>query len=356
MHSATTRSAYKAIIIMIRKGVRVQLEPRLAAMNVLSCVMEAKKDEHIVVLCDHGFKDVGEVFREGAGDLGMKVDIVDLDDSQIRTEVSVELNDFLSSRKPDIFINIMRSTSEETPFRIKVINLERVHKTRLGHCPGLKISMFEDGALALSEGDYLEMTSLAKRLIDICTGSMNIHVTNEAGTDFTIDVAGRGFFSDVFLDWENLKWMNLPVGEVMVGPVETSMEGTLVCQGAVGAIGRVEHPVVIKAEGGRAVSVETKNEGIVKRIEAALDTDEMSRHVGEFAMGVNPKARVSDEFLEIEKIYGTAHLAFGNNMDFPGGKNDANNHMDFLMMRPTVVITKNGKEQAVMKDGTYILL
>jgi leucyl aminopeptidase (aminopeptidase T) len=76
--------------------------------------------------------------------------------------------------------------------------------------------------------------------------------------------------------------------------------------------------------------------------------------VGEFAFGINPKARLIEEFLETEKIIGTVHIAFGDNTDFPGGKNDSANHMDFLMDEPTVKIhTKNNAVMTVLEDRGF---
>jgi len=76
--------------------------------------------------------------------------------------------------------------------------------------------------------------------------------------------------------------------------------------------------------------------------------------VGEFAFGINPNARFVDEFLEAEKILGTVHLAFGANMDMPGGKNQSSNHIDLLFSSPTVKITKeNGEKVIILEDGCY---
>ena len=148
--------------------------------------------------------------------------------------------------------------------------------------------------------------------------------------------------------------MNLPVGEVIVGPVENSLKGTMVSRGAVGGIGRIKGAVTVTAKGGRAVKVEHNNKTVLKKIKTALATDRWSSYVGEFAFGINPHASLVNEFLEIEKIQGTVHIAFGNNMDYPGGKNNAKNHMDFLMQKPTVDVTyDNGRTKNIMKNGKF---
>ena len=57
---------------------------------------------------------------------------------------------------------------------------------------------------------------------------------------------------------------------------------------------------------------------------------------------------------EAEKILGTVHIAFGNNLDMPGGKNPSINHMDFLISKPTVkIIDEDNSTFDVLVDGTF---
>jgi leucyl aminopeptidase (aminopeptidase T) len=153
-----------------------------------------------------------------------------------------------------------------------------------------------------------------------------------------------------------MKWMNLPTGEVLAAPVENSLSGRLVCDVAVGGIGLLKSPVEIIAKDGRAVKVTSRNQAVLKAVKTSLGIDEWSDRVGEFAFGINIKARLVEEFLEAEKILGTVHIAFGDNLDYPGGRNPSRNHMDFLMSHPTVKITKEtGGPTTVLQDGRFAL-
>ncbi|MFQ6060051.1 MAG: leucyl aminopeptidase, partial [Thermoplasmata archaeon] len=87
----------------------------------------------------------------------------------------------------------------------------------------------------------------------------------------------------------------------------------------------------------------------------ALRTDGWSSTVGELGIGVNPKARLSEEFLEIEKIKGTCHIAFGNNLDYPGGQNPSSNHMDFLITKPTIDVEGLEGSRRIVRDGRFQL-
>jgi leucyl aminopeptidase (aminopeptidase T) len=123
---------------------------------------------------------------------------------------------------------------------------------------------------------------------------------------------------------------------------------------AIGGIGPLKTPVEITVKDGQVVRTTSKNETVLKAVKESLATDEWSNIVGEFAFGINPKARFVQEFLEAEKIMGTVHIAFGDNLDYPGGMNPSKNHMDFLMNHPTVGITKeNGESATILQDGSF---
>jgi leucyl aminopeptidase (aminopeptidase T) len=151
-----------------------------------------------------------------------------------------------------------------------------------------------------------------------------------------------------------MKWMNLPTGEVLVAPIEDSLKGSLVCDMAIGGIGPTKTPLTLTVKNGAVVRVESREIEVRKRVCASLATDNMAKVVGEFAFGINPRARFVEEFLETEKIQGTIHIAFGDNLDFPSGKNNSSNHMDFLINKPTVRAYKNDFTIVdVLKDGVF---
>jgi leucyl aminopeptidase (aminopeptidase T) len=334
------------------------MDPVQAARNALTNVLDAVSGEKIIVICDSEKDDIGQAFVNAGLKLGLWTRLVLLTPGdEVRADVPAELREILVGQVPNIYINLFRGNSEETPFRIKVIKLENRNRIRLGHCPGITIDMLTEGAMALDDEEYRDMQSFASELLKLLEGTVKIRITNPQGTDLVLSVKGREFFTDTQLNWKTLKWMNLPVGEVIVGPIENSLEGTLVCNTAIGGLGLIDQnkPMTIKVRSGKAEEVNCEDDKVLAKVNEALNTDKWSASVGEFAFGLNPKARLTaKEFLEIEKVNKTVHIAFGNNIDFPGGKNPAKNHMDFLISEPTVEIEKvNGKKIIVMEQGNY---
>ncbi|MFX0148574.1 MAG: aminopeptidase [Candidatus Hodarchaeota archaeon] len=337
------------------------MEPKNATSNALEYVLEAKPGESILIISDDLKKEVGQAFAEGAIELGLwtRLIVLKTESNVFRKEIPSKLVEiFNSSFKPDIYINTFRDTAKETPFRIKIIQLQtRKRQSRLGHCPGITNDMLTEGALSLTREEYNEMQTNARMLLSILQDVDKVIVKAPAGSDFELSVRGRTWFSDTFLNWKEMKWMNLPTGEVLVGPIETSMRGILVCDLAIGGIGPIKKIIKLKIKDGRVENIESDDDEILKIVKDTQATDEMAKYIGEFAFGLNPKARLVEQFLESEKVGNTVHVAFGNNMDYPGiVANNSANHQDFLINKPTVeIIYSNGNSRRVMEKGKLLL-
>lgn len=333
------------------------MKPSEAAKNALEYVLEAKKNERLVIFCDDVRADIGEAFRKGAEKLGLRTTYVLFKTSKtvIRKEIPAEYLPLLTTERPDLYVNLLSGVREETPFRIKLIHAEAgKHQTRLAHCPGITMDMLTDGALSLTAEEHKSMQASAETLMKKMKNAVNIELTSPAGTNLTFSVENREFFTDTKIDWKTLKWMNLPTGEVIVAPVENTLLGALVSDLAIGGIGPLKKPLTITVKNGRVQKTQSEDAMVKKRVDESLAIDDMAKVVGEFAFGINIKARLIEEFLETEKIKGTVHIAFGDNTDFPGGKNDSANHMDFLMNKPTVKIhTRNNKVITILEDGVF---
>jgi len=331
------------------------LEASEAAKNALENVLEASSGERILIVCDDEKTEVGEAFATGALALGLLTRLVILGTSkEPRTEIPEHLQKILK-QKPDIYINLLQGNREETTFRIKVIKTEtHDHTARLGHCPGVTLDMLTEGALALTPEEHKCMQGHAERLIRTLEDTVTVEIRNPEGTNLTLSAHNRKFFTDTKLDWKIMKWVNLPTGEVIVAPVEDSLNGKLLCNMAIGGIGKLRKPVEVITKNGRVESVFSQDKDHLRRVEETFATDDWSDVVGEFAFGINPKARFVQEFLEAEKILGTVHVAFGDNTDMPGGKNPSKNHMDLLISDPTVKVTKeDGETVTILEKGRF---
>jgi leucyl aminopeptidase (aminopeptidase T) len=330
------------------------MNPPEAAKNALQFVLEATPGERLMILCDEDRKGVGEAFALGGVEAGLWTKLVLLKAEGLRQEPPEQLQELLAL-KPEIYLNLLRGIREETPFRTRLVKLEtRDGNSRLGHCPGITMDMLEEGALALSSEEHKGLLQASQELMRLLREVEKARITGPGGTDLTLHLSGREFFTDAQINWREMKWLNLPTGEVTVGPVEDGAEGTLVCDGAIGGIGPLDKPLTIKVVRGRADEVKSQDPRALKRVLESLQTDRGASIIGEFAIGLNPRARMVKEFLETEKVLGTIHVAFGDNSGFPGGRNRSANHIDFLVLHPTVKAFVGGEERTIVEEGRLL--
>lgn len=198
--------------------------------------------------------------------------------------------------------------------------------------------------------DYREtVIPLGERLLRVLRGASRVRITTDSGTDVTFSVEGREFHLDSGVYDKPGSWGNLPAGEVYVAPLEGTGEGRVVFDSSLsGGIGLLKEPVTVTVKRGRAVSIEGGREAEkLKEILESVGKSEAFNFPAEFGIGCNPAARVVGVVLEDEKVYGTVHLAFGDNSTF-GGVVRAGVHIDGVIGRPTVevdgeVVIERGK-------------
>ena len=113
---------------------------------------------------------------------------------------------------------------------------------------------------------------------------------------------------------------------------------------------KLKKPVTLYIEKGLVKTVEGE-EKYVEFLLRKFSEKRENRNIAELGIGTNDRACRPDNILESEKIFGTIHIALGDNSSF-GGKVIASFHQDFVFFEPTVtLIHKNGLEKELMKKG-----
>ena len=192
----------------------------------------------------------------------------------------------------------------------------------------MALSDFEDfvygACLVDTEDPIAAWTGTAarhQRLIAALGGKHEIRVRAE-GTDLRLSIAGRPFLPD-----DGVK--NMPGGEILTGPVEDSVEGTVRFSYPASYGGRSVEDVRLRFEQGRVVECSARSgEEYLRRM---LDMDAGARVLGEFAFGTNQQIqRFTRNILFDEKIGGTIHMALGNSYVETGGRNTSALHWDMV--------------------------
>ncbi len=248
-----------------------------------------------------------------------------------------------------IVLNVFKAYSEEIPFRIKwIFKVEENKLIKMGHMPGITEAMM----LGSVNVDYHKMRSVADSLLEALQNAGKIHITTEEGTNLILGVKDRPFVGDVGVKQGEM--CNLPCGEIYCAPIETEADGVVIFNASIGDIGLLKDSLKVYLTKGRITKFESKNKELEKKITDLQSVDEDSKMIGELGIGVNPGAVITGNMLEDEKALGTAHLAFGNNADFPGGgNNNSKIHRDYLFYRPTIEVTytDNSKRAIILKEN-----
>ena len=125
--------------------------------------------------------------------------------------------------------------------------------------------------------------------------------------------------------------MNIPDGEVYTAPVRESVEGTITYNAPTLHNGVRHENVRLVFKRGKIVEATSSD---TAALNAALDTDEGARYVGEFAIGVNPY--VQKPMLDIlfdEKIAGSIHFTPGCSYEDADNGNRSALHWDMVLIQ-----------------------
>lgn len=212
---------------------------------------------------------------------------------------------------------------------------------RMATMPGITEDFFVRGLSA----DYTEIQRVTKKIHGYLDPASVAHVTSPSGTDLALDIRNPAVVSDGNLQKKGL-CTNLPTGETELAP--RNAKGVLVVDRCGDYI---TEPTRLELKDGYIVSFEGNASGrrFKRLIEEAKkrDGNNNASFIAEFAIGTNKSAKVTGNVLESEKVFGTCHFGFGNNMSYPGGRNASTLHIDTIVVKPT--ITLDGR--TIMKNG-----
>lgn len=321
------------------------------ALNALTAILEVGKGKLVLVVTDHAKLPIGKAFEAAARELGATTEIFMLPEKRpmqaLPPDLLPKVEGYRPRAKDTVFINAFSGMPEETPLRIQLIRKEEQVGGRVGHAPGITEEMMTEGPMNV---DYKAIAKQAWKLVARFEGARTVRITAPSGTDLALKIEGRRFESDVEI--KNGAMGNLPAGEIWCAPVEDAAEGVIVADGSIGDLGAIEKPLTIVVGKGRVRDVKGGTPSLLKQLDTFLKVDEMATVIGELGIGLNPGARITGNLLEDEKAGGTAHIAFGNNTDMPGGQNTSKTHRDFLFHKPTLEVTfTDGRKEIIIKDG-----
>lgn len=181
--------------------------------------------------------------------------------------------------------------------------------------------------------DYEEVKRLAEKFYDRLEDVSRVRIETPSGTDLELEVDQKFFEKDTgFIRGEG-EFGNLPAGEADGGVLDAN--GTLVIDHFPFAPEGTE----VEIKDGEAVAVRHPGDEESELAEAFEGMD-CSRKIAELGIGTNKEATLIGNVLQDEKVFGTVHIAFGDNSSYlPEGheaRNDCDIHWDTVCENPTV--------------------
>lgn len=173
-------------------------------------------------------------------------------------------------------------------------------------------------------------------------------ITCARGSDLRLGLAGRTAIPDAGELGARGAFGNLPCGEGFIAPLEGTGEGTLVVDGSIAGVGRVETPVTLTVRGGHLT--EATGTAGATLLELLTTHGPDGTNVAELGIGTNERAILTGNILEDEKILGTAHVAFGASAAI-GGTVQVPVHLDCVVLEPTVEIDG----EAIVRGGELLV-
>jgi leucyl aminopeptidase (aminopeptidase T) len=282
--------------------------------------------EEVLVVCNPATQELGAMFRDCAQDAGGEAALVVIAERESHAAeppptlaaAMLEADVLLAPTMQSLSHTAARKAASEAGAR--VASMPGVTAEMLARVMGADMEKLrERGELvsrALSEGSEARITSAH-------------------GSDLRLGLEGRTAIPDAGVLRERGAFGNLPCGEGFIAPLEGTAEGTLVIDGSIAGVGKVEAPVSLTIRDGHLAEA-TNAEG-VQLLELLGAHGPDGTNVAELGIGTNEAATLTGNVLEDEKILGTAHLAFGASAAI-GGTVQVPVHLDCVVLEPTIEI------------------
>ena len=236
------------------------------------------------------------------------------------------------------------------------------------HGPAYRKAVDENGAR------YICATGLDTEMLVNCIGKINvdkvielgeyfkyrlenaqdIHVLTKEGMDLRGNMGGRKVRHSGIKATEK-GYPVMLTGQTSWCPIEESIEGTLVFDGAVfppDSLGILREKIFIEFKEGRVVDVTGGPEAeIYKKWLHSFDDPNMLR-LAHYSQGFNPGVRkVTGRIVEDERVFGCMEFGIGSQGIKIGGKHwSAASHSDGIVLHPTIILDGEKLEE----DGVYV--
>jgi len=286
------------------------------AEKALEKCIGLKKEEQILIITDAHGEKVGKALYKASKEKTNKTYLLKVREQE-KGELEVpELAKHLMKKPPDVIVIPTRNSYTHTEAREKATE----KGARIATLPGITEEMFK----RTIDIDYEKLRKEGKKLQEKMEKAEKAKIETGSGTSLNMDLTNPPV-PDLGQMENKGEYGNLPTGEIFTAPKNTN--GKMVID-SMQELAKPKTEVYIQEN--EAIEIEEDQE-----FKKKLWKKEHRKNIAEFGVGLNPKATITGNILEDEKVKGTCHIAFGKNKDF-GGETDSDIHWDAILFQPTI--------------------
>ncbi len=307
--------------------------------GLLDC-LNLQPSENLLVVTDDDTREVAEAFYQGGREWAASAHMICMKTAEVDgQEPDAPIADLML--KYDVVVCPTRRSLTHTDAKRNACKAG----ARVATLPGITRDVF----IRTMQADYNKVAERTYQMSALLEKGRVVTLRTALGTDLTLPIGDMPVISSTGLIREKGRGGNLPSGESFLCPVEGKSEGTLVVDASFAGIGKLKSPITIKIKNGKAWDFSGGEQADImeKRLRAF---GQAGLVVAELGVGTNESATITGMILEDEKVFGTIHVAFGNNLSM-GGSNSVGIHLDGVVLKPNMWID----DLHVIKEGEWLV-
>lgn len=320
------------------------------AEAIISDCLSIQSNEEVIIVTDRINLETTEDLAYFIKEYGGNVSVYYIPENIRPVERITEIH-AVSLISADVVIYILKTEgngidlSKETAFRHYLLNLPLQFKGRVCMMPG-----FSDQMKDAVRIDYPHIKEKCKQLKNILV-DRTVKIESSLGTNVEFSLIGREIKIDIGDITKPGTFGNIPAGEIFTAPVEDTINGKIVVDGSIGGLGKLKQPFCIEVVSGKIIDIQPLKEKdeIIDKFRELCEWDvPATKTIGEFGIGLNPKAKIIGNILMDEKVEGTIHFAFGDSYGL--GKSSSKFHTDVLITNPSILVDN----KYIMESGKFV--
>lgn len=193
-----------------------------------------------------------------------------------------------------------------------------------------------DGIIHVDQDLMLENANI---LVALLEKADRCDITSANGTSLTASIKGRPILLGDGMLTKPGETDYYPGIQVNLAAIEETINGTVIVDGSMSTLGKVNEPFAIHIKNGKVTSIEGGTDAARYRKHIEEQEDPKLAEVCHYSFGLNPKATLSGNIYEDERYLGCLDIGFGSQSpDFGGTVGASPHHVDIVIASPTLTL------------------